>query len=81
MVNIGNPDHALKTAMLPVDGVGLVRLEFIIAECVKIHPMALIQREMVKDENEKREIQILTQNYEKNPRPLSFSLLLESLHQ
>jgi pyruvate,water dikinase len=79
MVNIGNPDHALKTAMLPVDGVGLVRLEFIIAECVKIHPMALIHREMVKDENEIKEIQVLTQGFEKDPTQYFVDRLAEGI--
>src|SRR5690606_4092826 len=41
MVNLGNPAQALKTSLLPVDGVGLARIEFIISESVKIHPMAL----------------------------------------
>ena len=41
MVNLGNPDLAFRTAMLPNDGVGLARMEFIISEHIGIHPMAL----------------------------------------
>ena len=41
MVNLGNPDLAFQTAMLPNDGVGLARMEFIISEHIKAHPMAL----------------------------------------
>ena len=41
MVNLGNPDLAFKTAMLPNDGVGLARMEFIISEHIGVHPMAL----------------------------------------
>lgn len=40
MLNIGNPDVALKSALLPNDGVGLARMEFIISNHVKVHPMA-----------------------------------------
>ena len=42
MVNIGSPDEAFKNHALPVKGVGLGRLEFIIASHIKIHPNALI---------------------------------------
>ena len=42
MVNLGNPDLAFGTAMLPNDGVGLARMEFIISEHIGIHPMALL---------------------------------------
>ena len=42
MVNLGNPDLAFKTAMLPNDGVGLARMEFIISEHIGVHPMALV---------------------------------------
>ena len=40
-VNIGSPDAAFKACSLPQDGAGLAREEFIIAEKIKIHPMAL----------------------------------------
>ncbi len=49
MVNLGNPAQALKTSILPVDGVGLARIEFIISEAVKIHPMALAHLEQIQD--------------------------------
>jgi pyruvate,water dikinase len=42
MVNIGNPDVALKTGRLPCDGVGLARVEFIIANRIGVHPNALV---------------------------------------
>ena len=41
MLNVGNPEQAFKTAMLPNDGVGLARMEFIFASWVKVHPLAL----------------------------------------
>lgn len=49
MVNIGNPDVAFQTAMLPTDGVGLARMEFIVAEHIKAHPMALVHPEKIDD--------------------------------
>ncbi|WLI91759.1 phosphoenolpyruvate synthase [Massilia sp. R2A-15] len=49
MVNIGNPDVAFKTSLLPNDGVGLARMEFIVAEHIKAHPMALAHPERVTD--------------------------------
>ena len=49
MVNLGNPDLAFKTSFLPNDGVGLARMEFIISEAIKVHPMALVHPERVRD--------------------------------
>ena len=57
MVNLGNPGQALKTSMLPVDGVGLARIEFIISEGVKVHPMALAHLERIEDEKTRSEIE------------------------
>ncbi|MFT5658554.1 MAG: pyruvate,water dikinase [Gammaproteobacteria bacterium] len=49
MMNLGNPDQAFSLASLPVDGIGLARLEFIINEYIKAHPMALIHPEKVDE--------------------------------
>ena len=49
MVNLGNPDLAFKTSFLPNDGVGLARMEFIISEYIKAHPLALVHPERVSD--------------------------------
>ncbi len=43
MLNVGNPEEALKNALLPADGVGLLRLEFVFASWVGVHPLALIR--------------------------------------
>jgi pyruvate,water dikinase len=56
MVNLGNPELALRTSFLPVDGVGLARMEFIIAETIKAHPMALAHPERVTDAAERASI-------------------------
>jgi pyruvate, water dikinase len=63
MVNIGNPELAFKTSFLPNDGVGLARMEFIIAEYIKAHPMALIHPEKVQNIEEQRQLRELTKNY------------------
>ena len=47
MLNLGNPELAFRTAMLPNDGVGLARMEFIISEHIGVHPMALVNPEKV----------------------------------
>jgi pyruvate,water dikinase len=63
MLNIGNPDIAFGTRFLPNDGVGLARMEFIVAEHVRIHPMALVHPERVEDAAERAEIARLTRGY------------------
>ena len=47
MLNLGNPELAFGLARLPADGVGLARLEFIINEYIKAHPMALLHPERI----------------------------------
>ena len=47
MLNLGNPELAFRSAMLPNDGVGLARMEFIISEHIGVHPMALVNPEKV----------------------------------
>ena len=63
MVNIGTPDEAFKNHYLPVKGVGLGRLEFIIAAHIKIHPNALIDYKKLKNKKLKKKIDELTKGY------------------
>jgi pyruvate, water dikinase len=63
MLNVGDPDSAFKLSFLPNDGVGLARMEFIINEAIKIHPMALVHPERVADAKERAEIERLTCNH------------------
>ena len=63
MMNLGNPDMAFSLASLPVDGIGLARMEFIINTSIKAHPMALIYPEKV-DEATRQKIDQLTDAYE-----------------
>ena len=53
MINVGDPEAAFSLAALPVDGVGLARMEFIISEFIKIHPMALVHPDRVEDARER----------------------------
>jgi pyruvate,water dikinase len=65
MVNLGNPELAFKTSFLPNDGVGLARMEFIINEYIKVHPMALLHPEKVADREERATIERLVRHYAK----------------
>jgi pyruvate,water dikinase len=69
MLNLGNPELAFRTAMLPNEGVGLARMEFIISEHIGIHPMALVAPEKVKSKQARRDIQRLVRNY---PHPVDY---------
>lgn len=63
MINLSNPEEAFKYSFLPVKGVGLAREEFIINEYIKIHPLALVNFNKLKDEQAKEKIKKLTENY------------------
>jgi len=63
MLNLGNPALAFKTSFLPNDGVGLARMEFIISEDIRVHPLALLHPEKVDDPDARRTIDRLTHDY------------------
>jgi pyruvate,water dikinase len=63
MINIASPDAAFRWWRLPVQGVGLARMEFLINNVIKVHPMALVRFEGLKDKQAKREIEALTRGY------------------
>jgi len=63
MMNIGNPDVAFQNSFIPNDGVGLARMEFIVAEHIRAHPMALLHPEKIDDASVRGEIERLTQGY------------------
>ncbi len=63
MMNIGEPDIAFGMSFVPNEGVGLARLEFIINNSIKIHPMALVNYDKIKDVKVKRQINELTYGY------------------
>ncbi|ELR97253.1 phosphoenolpyruvate synthase [Gloeocapsa sp. PCC 73106] len=63
LMNVGNPDEAFSLASIPCDGVGLARLEFIIANHIRVHPLALLHFDQISDPLVKLEIAALTSLY------------------
>jgi pyruvate,water dikinase len=63
MLIVGDPDNAFKLSFYPNNGVGLMRIEFIINHYVQIHPMALVKFNGLKDETVKQKIEELTHHY------------------
>lgn len=63
MMNIGSPDLAFEYSMIPNDGVGLAREEFIIDSHIKIHPLALLHYDKLEDKQTKEVIANLTKGY------------------
>ncbi|MEK6876332.1 MAG: phosphoenolpyruvate synthase, partial [Nanoarchaeota archaeon] len=63
MMNVGNPDQAFDFSFIPNDGVGLAREEFIISSYIKIHPLALLHYNKLKDKKVKEIIDQLTYAY------------------
>ena len=63
MLNLANPGAAFRWWRLPVDGVGLLRMEFVVGNHIKVHPMALIHYDALKDEGAKSAIDELTRGY------------------
>lgn len=64
MLNMANPAAAMRWWRLPADGIGLARMEFIINNIIKIHPMALVKFEKLEDVGAQRRILQLTRGFE-----------------
>jgi pyruvate,water dikinase len=63
LLNIADPERAFDLSFLPVDGVGLARMEFIVSNAIRIHPMALLRESEVSDPAARAEIARLTEGY------------------
>ena len=63
MVNLGNPELAFQVSQMPCDGVGLARMEFIINEHIKVHPMAVLHPERITDAAERARVVALSSGY------------------
>ena len=63
MINIASPAASFKWWQLPCDGIGLARMEFIINNAIKIHPMALVHFDRVEDKKARKAIDTLTRGY------------------
>jgi len=62
MLNVGNPENSFSSSIIPNSGVGLARLEFIISNYIKIHPMALYNYPNIQ-EDVRDQIREIIQNY------------------
>ncbi len=63
LMNIASPDAAFQWWHLPVKGIGLARMEFLVSDTIKVHPMALVNFQKLKDKKAKRQIAEITQGY------------------
>ncbi|MBW4508655.1 MAG: phosphoenolpyruvate synthase [Scytonematopsis contorta HA4267-MV1] len=68
LMNVGNPQEAFKLSTIPNDGVGLARTEFIIANHIQTHPLALINYDELNDEFVKEKITQITALYDDKPQ-------------
>lgn len=68
MMNLANPEEAFSLSFIPNEGVGLARMEFIIMNYIKIHPLALVDYERLEDPLAKAEIGRLTTGYSDKPQ-------------
>jgi pyruvate, water dikinase len=68
LMNVGNPQEAFKLAAIPNDGVGLARTEFIIANQIQTHPMALLRFHELEDEVAIAKIAEMTAMYDDKPQ-------------
>ncbi|MGB3344198.1 MAG: phosphoenolpyruvate synthase [Aequorivita sp.] len=60
---LADPDNAFQLAGYPNNGVGLLRMEFIITHKVKVHPMALVKFNQLKEDSVKKKIEKITETY------------------
>ncbi|MBW2976759.1 phosphoenolpyruvate synthase [Candidatus Woesearchaeota archaeon] len=79
MMNLGNPDKAFELSFTPNDGIGLARQEFIISSYIKVHPLALLHFEKIRDGETKKEILSIIKGYEKNKADFFVDKLAEGI--
>ncbi|OFZ35193.1 MAG: phosphoenolpyruvate synthase, partial [Bdellovibrionales bacterium GWC1_52_8] len=65
MMNLADPEVALRMSLLPNDGVGLARMEFVITHSIRVHPMALLHFAELTEKPVRSEIEELTREYPK----------------
>ncbi|NBB84747.1 MAG: phosphoenolpyruvate synthase [Bacteroidetes bacterium] len=67
MINVASPPMAMKWWRLPVDGVGLARMEYIINNIIEVHPLALTRFDQVEDVEAREQIEKRTAAYDSKP--------------
>ena len=63
MFILADPDKSFSLSMYPNQGVGLLRMEFIITNSIRIHPMALVRFHEMPEQNDKKAIEAITLQY------------------
>ncbi|KVU07671.1 phosphoenolpyruvate synthase [Burkholderia ubonensis] len=63
MLNLANPAAAFRWWRIPADGIGLARMEFVISNHIRVHPMALAHFDALKDDDARQAISALTAGY------------------
>ena len=61
MINLAEPSAAFRWWRLPADGVGLARMEFIVSNAIKVHPLALTRFDELEDEDARRQVEQLVE--------------------
>lgn len=67
MLNLANPAAAFRWWRLSADGIGLARMEFVVSNHIRVHPMALVRYETLADTTAKRAIEAMTAAYPCKP--------------
>jgi pyruvate,water dikinase len=78
-LNIADPDRAYLQSFLPVAGVGLARVEFIISNAIKVHPMAICKPEKITDTDVKKKIESLSIPYQNSPHAFFVETLAQGI--
>jgi pyruvate,water dikinase len=63
MLNMADPGAAFRWWRLPADGVGLARMEFVVSNAIRVHPLALTRFDQITDPAARAEIAALTAGY------------------
>lgn len=63
MMNIASPQAAFRWHKLPCKGIGLARMEFIIGNVIKVHPLALCRFDQLEDKQARKDIERITAGY------------------
>ncbi|KAL4876728.1 hypothetical protein BJY04DRAFT_199390 [Aspergillus karnatakaensis] len=67
MLNLANPAAAYRWWRLPIDGIGLARMEFLVSNIIRVHPMAFVHFYRLTDAKAQQKINRITAGYESKP--------------